>query len=345
MARVIPILFALLLAIGSADAWAQFADETREVTRGGTTAAEFLSIPVGARATAMGGAFAASASDATAMYWNPAGLGHVTRPTVTAEYAEWLAGIAFNYVGAAVPTRLGTMGVFVTGLRTPDMLVTTVAEQNGTGETFSAASYVVGATYGRAVTDRFAFGITAKAITERIWHSTATGFAVDVGTVFETPFKGVRLGAALANFGTKMQIGGDDLLVLADADPTIRGNNESNTADFRTDAFDLPLTMRIGLAGEAFETESGRLTVAVDVQSPNNSGQFVNVGAEVGLLGDLVLLRGGFSELFLGDSVRSFALGAGLRYGFGTVAFVADYAYEAQEYFSGVNRVTISIDF
>ncbi len=345
MVRASFLVLLLLVASSAMRVHAQFADETREVTRGGTTAAEFLSIPVGARATAMGGAFAASASDATAMYWNPAGLGHVTKPAITVEYAEWLAGITFNYVGAAVPTRLGTVGVFVTGLRTPDMLVTTVAEQNGTGETFIAASYAVGATYGRAVSDRFSFGITAKAISERIWHSTASGLAIDVGTVFETPFRGIRLGAALANFGTKMRIGGDDLLVLADADPTIRGNNESNTANFRTDAFDLPLTMRIGLAGEAIETESGRLTLAVDVQSPNNSGQFVNVGAEVGLLGDLLLVRGGLSELFLGESVRSFAFGAGLHYGFGVVDFAADYAYEAQEYFNGVNRLTLSLGF
>ena len=79
---------------------------------------------------------------------------------------------------------------------------------------------------------------------------------------------------------------GDDLLVVADIDPVNRGNNESNRAYLKVDSYNLPLIMRIGLAGELVETEQVRVTVAVDVLSPNNSNQFANLGAELGLLGD-----------------------------------------------------------
>ena len=44
------------------------------VSKVGTTAAQFLKIGVGARAIGMGGAFVAVADDATAIYWNPAGI-------------------------------------------------------------------------------------------------------------------------------------------------------------------------------------------------------------------------------------------------------------------------------
>ena len=44
------------------------------VDKTGTTAAKFLHINVGAKAVGMGGAFTSIANDATAMYWNPAGL-------------------------------------------------------------------------------------------------------------------------------------------------------------------------------------------------------------------------------------------------------------------------------
>ncbi|MBI4669374.1 MAG: hypothetical protein HY747_09385 [Elusimicrobia bacterium] len=39
--------------------------------------------PVGARATAMGGAFTAIADDATAVYWNPAGITQLRRPEIS----------------------------------------------------------------------------------------------------------------------------------------------------------------------------------------------------------------------------------------------------------------------
>jgi hypothetical protein len=142
-----------------------------------------------------------------------------------------------------------------------------------------------------------------------------------------------------------MQLGGDDLLVVVDIDPNNEGNNESNRALLRTDPFDLPLTMRIGLAGEVFAGEMSRLTLAVDALNPNNSEQYVNVGAELGLFGDLVMLRGGYSELLLDDALRSFTAGGGLRYGFGGLRFALDYAFEVQEYFAGVNRFTVALMF
>ncbi len=335
----------MALTLLSHPAAAQFDAETRDVTRRGTAAAEFLNIPVGARATAMGNAFSATVDDATAIYWNPAGLAQVGQTSFTGEYAQWLADIDFNFVSVVLPTGFGTFGLGVTTMQTPDMEVTTVEAQNGTGETFDAGSYAIALSYGRALTDRFSIGGSVKLLNERIWNSNAAGLAVDVGTMFVTPFRGIRLGASISNFGTKMQMSGDNLLVLVDIDPNNRGNNVSNRAALQTDRFDLPLTMRIGLAGEVFDDERNRLTLAIDALSPNNSEQYVNVGAELGLLGDLLMLRGGFSELFLAESVRSLTLGGGLRYDFGSLGFALDYAYESQEFFAGVNRFTFAVHF
>ncbi len=335
----------LLGLLGVHPATAQFDATTRDVTKRGTTAAEFLSIPVGARAAGMGNAITASVDDATSMYWNPGGLAGVSSGALTVEYADWLAGIDFAFVGLVYPTSFGTVGLGITTFQTADMEVTTVEEQNGTGETFNATSYAVALSYGRALTDRFTIGGSIKLVNERIWNSTASGVAFDVGTVFTTPFNGIRLGASITNFGSKMQIGGDDLLATIDIDPNAGGNNQSNRAFLKTDEFDLPLVMRIGLAGEVFESDQSRLTLAVDALNPNNSQQYVNVGAELGLLGDLVMIRGGFSELFLEDAVRSFTLGAGLRYRFAPLDLALDYSYESQEFFADVNRFTLSIGF
>jgi len=291
----------------------------------------------------MGGAFGATANDGTAIYWNPAGLTSVDGRRFTAEHASWLVGVDFNFATFTFPTGYGALALGITAMTTPEMEVTTVEQQMGTGETFTAGSYAVSLAYARDLTDRFTMGATVKYVNERIDDASANGVALDLGTMFVTPFNGLRLGASISNFGTKMRIGGP--LVRIDIDPSEAGNNESVTANLATDAFDMPLTMRVGLATEVYQQAGTRVTLAVDALSPSASGQHLNLGAEVGLLGDLLMLRGGYQELFLDGSPRSFTLGGGLRYRFADLNLAADYAYEAFEFFDGVNRFTVAIQF
>ncbi len=313
----------------------------------GTAAAEFLNVPVGARATAMGGAFGATAADGTALYWNPAGLAHLPGATATFEYAPWHVGSDFNFASVTGQTPVGTVAVGVTALTFDDMDVIRedVGNQQPTGETFAAGSYAVSLAYATRLTERFAIGGTVKVVHESIAESAATGVGFDVGTLFTTPFQGVRLGASIVNFGSKLSIDGEDLNIPFDPQPGQNGNNGSVPGRISTDAFDLPLTMRVGLAGEVYENAGTRLTLAVDALSPSTADQHLNLGAELGLLGGLVQLRGGYQELFMAESVRSYTLGGGLRYGFGALALSADYAYEASEYFDGVNRLSVALRF
>lgn len=55
---------------------------------------EFLNIGAGARSLSMGGAMVAGVADATAGYWNPAGLSAVKdNPSLSLMHAEYFAGI------------------------------------------------------------------------------------------------------------------------------------------------------------------------------------------------------------------------------------------------------------
>ena len=73
------------------------------VTNVGTSAAAFLEIGVGARALALGGAFTALANDASALYWNPAGLIQLNSISVSANHTDWLAETNFEYFGLVLP--------------------------------------------------------------------------------------------------------------------------------------------------------------------------------------------------------------------------------------------------
>lgn len=335
LAHGVTLGLALVLGAGAASA------------QSGTAAAEFLNIPVGARVAAMGGAFGATATDGTALYWNPAGLATLDGATATFEYAPWYVGSDFNFASVAGTTPVGVLAVGVTALTYDDMDVIRedVNNQQPTGETFSAGSYAVSLGLANQLTPDFAIGGTVKVVRETISESAATGVGFDVGTLFTTPFQGIRLGASITNFGSKLSIDGEDLNISFDPLPGQNGNNNTVPGRISTDAFDLPLSMRVGLAGEVYDRGGTRVTLAVDALAPSTAGQHLNLGAEVGLLGDLVQLRGGYRELFLDDSIHSYTFGGGLKYQFGALDLAANYSFEASEYFDGVNRVSVALRF
>jgi hypothetical protein len=68
---------------------------------------EFLNIGAGARGLAMGNAQNASVGDATAGYWNPAGLIQVKdHPDLSIMHADYFSGIAkYDYVSIALPVQ------------------------------------------------------------------------------------------------------------------------------------------------------------------------------------------------------------------------------------------------
>lgn len=319
----------------------------QDVTKVGTSAAPFLRIPVGSRGTAMGGAFVSVVDDPSAMFWNPGGLPRIPQYSLMVDYSSWLPGLDFNYMGLVLPTRrLGTVGFNVTALTTEEMEITTPSQPMGTGETFTATSIAVGISYGRNLTDRFSIGATVKYITEKILNSQATGLGFDIGTIYNTPFSGIRLGFSIANFGTKLQMTGEDLNVRVDIAPDQEGNNESTVGQLKTDEFDMPLIMRVGLSWDIWTNANQRFTIALDGLNPNDNSQSVNVGGEYALFNEVIVLRGGFNDMFLEDREKGLTLGTGVNVKMqGNLGFSAEYAYQDFKHLGGVNRFTARIRF
>jgi hypothetical protein len=317
----------------------------QDVTKVGTTAAKFLSIPIGPRATGLGGAFVSMADDPTAMYWNSAGIARLSQNEVVWEHTAWFADIGLDYGGVVLPMgTYGVLGANVTSVNYGEMDVTSEDNPEGTGETYSAASYAFGVSYARNLTEWFSIGTNVKYVTERIWHESANGVAVDVGTLFTTPFKGTRLGVSISNFGSKLQMSGEDLLVQKRI-INQNGTNPATNAYLATDQFDMPLALHIGISNELIQNEDQQLTVAVDAVHPNDNSESLNLGAEYMLFNKMLALRGGYRSIFQQDSSERFTLGGGLNHKFENMRLKFDYSYEAFDRFSGVHKFSFGILF
>jgi hypothetical protein len=319
----------------------------QDVKKVGTSAAAFLRIPVGSRGTAMGSAFVSIADDASAMFWNPAGIASMSGYSLLIDHSPWLPGIDFNYFGIVLPFPIfGNIGINTTVMTTEEMLVTTPDQPMGTGERFSAASIAVGITYSRNLTHRFSVGGNFKYINETIFHCSASGFAFDIGTLYTTPFYGIRLGTSISNVGTKMRIDGEDLNIRADIAPDQKGNNQSIVGRLKTDEFNLPLIMRVGLSKEILQTSEYRLTIAVDGVNPNDNAQSVNIGAECALFHEMLTLQGGYNDLFLEDREKGLTLGMGLNIEIQhKIGLVCGYAFQDFIHLGDVNRFSLVIHF
>lgn len=318
------------------------------VSKVGSTAAPFLNIAVGARAIGMGGAFTAMADDATALYWNPAGISGIKKFEAAFIHTDWLTDLRYDVVGAVLPLQHDdAIGAQITLLSMPDQEVTTTQqdEQDGAGYFFSAGSMSLQLTYGKQFTDRFKLGLTGKYVREWIWHESAATAAIDLGSVYRTDLNGMRIGISITNFGGKMQMTGRDLTRLYDVDETREGNNTSVVANLGTDKWPLPLTMRFGLAMEAFQDEKHRLSVAADALHPNDNDESVNFGSEYAFREQL-FFRAGYKSLFLDESEEGITLGFGLHFKTrGGPSFALDAAYEDFGRFDAIYKYSLGVSY
>ncbi|MBN4081070.1 PorV/PorQ family protein [Caldithrix abyssi] len=316
------------------------------VSKVGTTAAPFLEIDVGARAIGMGGAFVAVADDATTIYWNPAGIARLQKSEAILIRTNWLVGTNFNFAGIVVPMgSMGTIGVSVTSLSSEEMVVRTVQRPEGTGEKFSYGDLSAGLSYAKNLTDKFSIGVNTKYISQRIWHMKAEGYALDIGTLFRTQFKGMIIGMSISNFGGSMKLAGKDIFVNYDEAPQFKGSNDRIPAYKKTDNFPLPLLFKVGLAMDILKSNMNRLTIAADAGHPNDNTEYINLGMEY-IYKNQIALRFGYKNLFTLDTEEGFTAGVGTKLKLaGGVSLKIDYAYQNFGRLKNVQRLSLGFEF
>tara|TARA_B110000003_G_scaffold275425_1_gene318008 strand:- start:323 stop:1348 length:1026 start_codon:yes stop_codon:yes gene_type:complete len=322
-------------------------DNTESISKTGTTSAQFLKIGADARGASMGNAFTAMSGGISSMYWNPAGMTSIRKMEAIFLNSDWIAGIDYNY--AAFGLNMGNNGIIglsMTSLSTPEDVVRTVEKPNGTGEYFDANDLAINLSYARKLTNKFSMGGNIKYIRQNIWHANANSIAADLGALFITPFKDIRLGASLSNYGSDMQMSGRNQKFSVDPDPTNEGNVEFVNAAYETDKFPLPLIFRVGLSGEIINSDFSRLTFAIDALHPNDNVEWVNLGLEFASR-DMFFLRGGISTLFREDTEEGLTLGSGFNYRLpgSSTQIKLDYSYSEFGRLKDVQRLSIGVHF
>ena len=312
----------------------------------GTSAAAFLGMPVGARSLALGSAYVALSNDALSIYYNPGAMSFSSTSEAKISHTSWLVGTKYDWVGVVVNLDgTNAIGVSITQLNYGEDIVTTETAQDGTGETWTASDLAITLSYARNLTDRFSIGGTGKYIQQKIWNSSASSVAVDVGLIYNTGFNGLKIGMSISNFGSDMRMDGKDLFRQIDLDPSHNGNNSTIGTRLKTDDWPLPLLFRAGVSMDAVKDDDVRLTLAADALRPSDNGESLNIGAELAWR-EMFFFRGGKRALFLENGNEKYALGGGVRYELTAVnAITVDYSYQSFVIFGGIQTFEVGFTF
>ncbi|MCF8261514.1 MAG: PorV/PorQ family protein [Melioribacteraceae bacterium] len=319
--------------------------QSQDFTKAGSTAAQFLKIPVGARAVAMGNTFSSVSNDASAMYWNSAGLPQIKNFVLNFTHSQWIADMDHNYFGMVLPLDgVSAVGLSVIQFAAGQMENTTIRQPQGTGTFFDAEDLAISVSYARQVIEQVSVGFTAKYISQRIWNTSAETFAFDFCVLLKTGYKNLQMGFSFQNFGPELTMRGSDLVTVVDLDEnsTINPGVESN---FATQPFSLPTSYRasisMGLIGNdgLIQFENSTLLVAADAVHLNDNPEHYSLGAEYGFM-EMFFIRGGYN---FNTDEEGLTLGTGLSFDFGSSKITFDYAYATFGVFDAVNIFSVHL--
>ena len=286
--------------------------------RSGTVTGQFLKLSTGARAVAMGGAQVAVASGVNSMAYNPAGIMAVGNYGFGATYTQLYAEIQHSYIGAVknIP-GLGAVGVSVVILTTDDMLVTTPAFPEGTGEKFKASDYAIGISFARQVTDQFRVGVNAKLIKSYLYNAEVgtSSFAFDIGTLYDIPVLKSHIGVSLTNLGKDLT--------------------------FVNETYSLPTALRFGVLVDLVKDEMNEVVTTLQITRVNDADEQYNLGGEY-VFNGMVALRAGWKFAYDQEDITG---GFGVKLNSLGVNSTLDYAYNNFKFLPGTHTITFEVMF
>ena len=273
-------------------------------------AGAFLRLGVGARALGLGRAFSAISNDASAAYWNPAGLGVLRSNELMGMYSMLSMERQHNYLAMALPTRsFGTFGVSWINVNVGD-----IEGRDWMGrltDSFSNSQNAYFVSWGIPINESIHIGCTAKYITHTLENFQSSGYGIDTGLLIKIT-EYFSLGAMVRDISTK-----------------VSWNTNSKIEE------KFPITTRVGAA---FIPMDLPITIGFDFEQIANRKTSYHGGIEFDLIQGLGL-RVGYDNGHI-------SAGGFLSIPLGSTHFQSDYSFgEDPIDRTYVHRVSISLKF
>ena len=283
----------------------------------GSSAFKFLNIQTDAHGAALGG-LAAQASGANALFWNPAGIAGSEGIGVSAGMTQWLVETQVMNAGVVMPMMGGTVGLSLVSVNYGDIMKSGWGEESGqfifqpNQGSFTATDMSLQASYGKSLSDKFSLGATAKMISQNIDDVSISGLAFDIGTQFNTGYRGISMGAVVSNFG-----------------PDVDSQAPDDASYEEFPGMSLPMTFSFGVVGEAIPGLNAGLNV---LKQADMAQEFIFNG-EYSVAG-LASLRFSYN---ISNPQQPMSFGAGL----GMAGITANVAFSTTLHFDPVMRFGI----
>jgi hypothetical protein len=253
----------------------------------------FLEVPAGARASALGGAFASLAQGVEAAFWNPAGLEGVKGIQITGTHVEYLQKLRHEQFAIAGRVLGGGLAASLRALYSEP-----IEERDELGNltpegAFGYHDLEFALAYGHFIAAGLSVGGTVQAVRERMADVSASTYAAGFGAVW-APARvgGLRLGLSAHNLGK------DARYELDDGPGAL---------------MPLPAAVQAGGSWQSGLPHGTVLRTALEGRFTRGRTGIGMVGVEVATLGGAngagaAALRGG---LRVNDDTSSFSLGVG----------------------------------
>jgi hypothetical protein len=327
------VLISILIFFLSVNAYAQ--DKVAQ------TGCGFLDVATGARASGMGEAFTVLGQDATALFYNPSGIGEIDANfDLSLGGTQWIADIQYLYLAAVY--NAGVWGNFGFSLITPDygeIYGTRVDSLDPRGYEdigqLDVSALCVGVAYAREFTDKFTVGIHAKYVTQNLGENL---FGVYEGEdIVDTLVSENEISTLSYDFGLLFYPGFESFAFGMSV------RNFSPRVTYERIGFELPLTFALGVGMDILDLFGDypdySFNIAADMLHPRDWDELYHVGAELSFR-NMIFLRAGYKFNY-------FAEGLNAGVGFNVAGVRIDYSYSKfdLEGFDMVHRGSAGFSF